>query len=953
MPDDSLVALALRLTDGESIDWKAESQAGLVDLSLLQKLKQIEAVARAHEGVDTLNQDDVFPSRVGGPFWGHLEIIELIGSGSYGDVYRARDTRLGRDVALKLLRTRDAIKSHSTSLVREGHLLSRVRHANVVTVYGADCLNGQTGLWMELIEGETLEQEVRRRGAFQGDEVAQIGAFLCDALEAVHSAGLLHRDVKAQNVMRDRAGRLVLMDFGSGHEAQRFSGCTVEGTPLYAAPEILNGAEASVRSDIYSLGVLLWYLLMGSYPVNGRSVDEIRRAHARGQIATLEYSGASSALTRIAAWCLATDPRKRPPTANELGRRLRKSGEPSTSRHSSIRNRTALGVFAAAVLLLATIPLQFSSKAESRALGEPIWSFDSGAVPSGAPSADGQYFACRGLTTVAICDVTTGTVQRVPITERKVFDARPLISPDGKRLAYHGLELEEAKIFDLSTSISKSLRVEPSFFVKIIAWSATGDSLLVVLLPVGGRPGGSVALLDANTGSLTDLKQLDAIPDQVALSHDRRHLAFTQSGNLNLTNLVTGETLHIAGPSDVRGSLLWTPNDDGLLFTSGSSLSELHLMPLTDGHPAGEIEALHVYGAPPFTLLGISAAGDVYYNAESRFHIRMTTATGHVISSSTSPKTYPQPATLYLAPFDTATQQIGTPTNIAKLASRLDADWSPDSTSIAYARSDGTKTPTIVIRNARTGVERAIELPDEISDLSARHPFEGESPPWVGVVRWSPRGKILAHSSSHEYLVDSDDMSVRRVELPPVISRVDDPSLKREVFIELYMPASVEWAPDGSSVLYAGNGSVRGVDVDTGLMTESHTLPDIAYRSWVQLSAGRRLVAFNKPSDGREAGQVQVAALDDSVPSPLLTSDRPCRPVGWWNGEVFVACANDSKAPSLSQLYLVDVATGTQRTMPVNLQRIEHVRVRPDGRTIAIMTGWTAYGTFVLKVPNR
>src|SRR5262249_17699246 len=151
----------------------AESERGNLDPSLVHVLEQIDAVARAH-GHDTPTDTYVSThspvavvSRLpSGSYWGHLEIIELIGSGSYGDVYRARDTRLGRDVALKMLRTWGEAESGRSSLVREGHLLSRVRHANVVTVHGADCLNGHTGLWMELIEGETLEQEVRRRGAF-------------------------------------------------------------------------------------------------------------------------------------------------------------------------------------------------------------------------------------------------------------------------------------------------------------------------------------------------------------------------------------------------------------------------------------------------------------------------------------------------------------------------------------------------------------------------------------------------------------------------------------------------------------------------------------------------------------------------------------------------------------------------------------------------------------------
>jgi len=927
VPDDPLVALALRVTDGESIDWKAEIERESVAPSLVRVLQQIDAVARAHEH-DTPTETYVSTGRPevvsrlpSGSYWGHLEIIELIGSGSYGDVYRARDTRLGRDVALKLLRASGAAESNSSSLVREGHLLSRVRHANVVTVYGADCVNGQTGLWMELIEGETLEQEVQRQGRFQAAEVAQIGAVLADALEAVHSAGLLHQDVKAQNVMRDRAGRLVLMDFGSGHDAQRFAASTVEGTPLYAAPEVLNGEEASVRSDIYSLGVLLWYLLTASYPVNGQSVKEIKRAHSLGRIAKLEDARAAGAVAGIAAECLAIDASKRPPSAGELGRRLRACSQPSGLRRRFVRNWTALGVFAAAVLLLSTAPLQLSSKAGAGSLGatgEPVWSVGAAAMLSGPPSADGRYFACvGGKFPVAICDVTTGTVRPVPITDqwREGFNARPLISPDGQRVAYHGVALEEIKIFDVPTSTFKSITVDPSLFVKVSRWRASGDSLLVVLYPIRGN-GSSVALLDINTRTLTDLKQSDATLDDVELSHDGRRLAFTERGELYINDLLSGDTRHIAGASKVPGSVLWTPNDDGVLFISeGTGLertvSELRLMRLADGRPIGEIEALRrSSGGSYISLHGISDTGDVYYYNSNGI-------------------THPHPTTLYVASFDSATQQIGAPSALALVPSRVSMDWSPDSTSIAYARSHETKTPTIVIRNAGTAVEREFELREDFVDPSVRR-----GPQWVDIIRWSPQKKILVRANSNDhlvshYLVDLDEPSVRRLELP------------RET---TFTPSSVEWAPDASTVLYASGGSVRAFDVGSGLLMESHTLPDDS--PWAEVAPSQRMVAFNNK------GEVYVAALDDGTPMPMLASRLVCLPVGWWKRKVFVACRDNSKG-NLSPLYLVDVASGTAKAIHVNLEGIEQVRVRPDDRAVAITAAATTPGTFVFKVPRR
>ena len=157
--------------------------------------------------------------------------------------------------------------------------MARVRHQHVVQVYGAETHDSRVGLWMELVRGESLEQILKDRGPFGARETAAIGLDLCAALAAVHRAHLLHRDIKAQNVMREEGGRIVLMDFGTGEE---LSGTNrLVGTPLYLAPEIFDGQKASVQSDIYSLGVLLFYLLSGAYPVTAATMEQLARAHLR------------------------------------------------------------------------------------------------------------------------------------------------------------------------------------------------------------------------------------------------------------------------------------------------------------------------------------------------------------------------------------------------------------------------------------------------------------------------------------------------------------------------------------------------------------------------------------------------------------------------------------------------------------------------------------------------
>ena len=184
-------------------------------------------------------------------------------------------------MALKLLRRGISNNPSTARLLAEAQTIAKVRHPNVVTIHGADVREGRAGLWMELVNGRTLETWLLDNGVLGAGEAVTIGRDICRALAAVHGSGLIHGDVKAQNVMREEGGRIVLMDFGAG-QAQG-APTTTSGTPLYLAPEVLAGAPSTTQSDIYSLGVLLFHLLTNQYPCYAADIDGLRAAHAQGE----------------------------------------------------------------------------------------------------------------------------------------------------------------------------------------------------------------------------------------------------------------------------------------------------------------------------------------------------------------------------------------------------------------------------------------------------------------------------------------------------------------------------------------------------------------------------------------------------------------------------------------------------------------------------------------------
>jgi eukaryotic-like serine/threonine-protein kinase len=347
-----LTELAGAILDGAPVDWAAaDSGATSGDRCLVRHLKAIAVIARAHRA-DTPDT------------WGPLRLLERIGRGAFGDVYRAWDPRLDREVALKLLPADPSSSNQlSTSIIDEGRLLARIRHPNVVTVYGAERIDDSVGLWMEYVDGRTLHQLVVEDGRrFSPREVAAIGQALCGAVAAVHAAGLLHLDIKAQNVMMDRAGRVVLMDFGSGRDRTGTSDADLAGTPLYLAPEVLTAASSpSIQSDIYSIGVLLFFLLTGSYPVTGVDLPALREAHERVERRSLKAlaPGVPRRLLQSVERAIDPEPAHRPASAQALAAAL---GHAPTARGKTM----AAGLAAAALVSAALVLARWTSPAPAR-----------------------------------------------------------------------------------------------------------------------------------------------------------------------------------------------------------------------------------------------------------------------------------------------------------------------------------------------------------------------------------------------------------------------------------------------------------------------------------------------------------------------------------------------------------------------------------------------------------
>ena len=289
---------------------------------------------------------------------GRYRLVALLGKGGMGEVYRAEDLTLDHPVALKFLPDGPEFDARDPARLAQFHnelrTARQVSHKNVVRLYDLGEAEHRRFLTMEYVDGEDLATLLRRIGRLPADKAVDIARQLCAGLAAAHERGVVHRDLKPANVMIDGEGNVRITDFGLAVAAGDAEAIRA-GTPQYMAPEQLAGQPATIQSDIFALGLILFEVLTGKRAFDAKTMAELIRLHESGQITTPSsvIGDLDPALERVIMRCLEKDPSKRPasalavaaalPGANPLADALASGETPSPELLAAAGEREALG----------------------------------------------------------------------------------------------------------------------------------------------------------------------------------------------------------------------------------------------------------------------------------------------------------------------------------------------------------------------------------------------------------------------------------------------------------------------------------------------------------------------------------------------------------------------------------------------------------------------------------
>ena len=587
---------------------------------------------------------------------GPYEVLSAIGAGGMGEVYRARDGRLGRDVALKILP--DLFASDPERRARFDHeakTVAALNHPNIVTIYSVEEFGGTRFLTMEIVEGQTIDGLIPPQG-LPVPELLRYAVPIVDAVSAAHERHIVHRDLKPSNVMVTRDGRVKVLDFGLAkfqqatalsETAQTMSAGPVTsigkviGTSAYMSPEQAEGRRVDHRSDVFSLGILLYEMATGVRPFTGDTALAVLLTIVKDapKPITQVRPGTSLDLERIVGRCLEKDPERRLQSARELRDLL---GALATALPSSraaawrlpalVAGGVVIGVIAGALLLTRT------SDRNAGAPPKPTFTrltFDPRIETWPSLSPDGTELVYVGQSAgnndIYVRPIAASSASAVNLTaDSPASDSMPSFSPDGRWIAFSSLRENSAGIFIMGRrgeSIRRLTNVgaDP-------AWTPDGREI-VYSTETGGEPEvrrvpSELWAVNVESGTRRRISEADAVQPRV--SPDGRFVAFwalpLETGHSQFARPERDVwVLPIAGGPRVRitsgGATNWNPawsRDGRFLYFASDRSGNMNIwrVPIDrdTGRAAGEPVAMM---APTLYagVMSVAADGSVVYAA--------------------------------------------------------------------------------------------------------------------------------------------------------------------------------------------------------------------------------------------------------------------------------------------------------------------------------------------------
>ena len=574
---------------------------------------------------------------------GAYEITSALGAGGMGEVYKARDTRLDRSVAIKVLPSEFAENAQlRIRFEREAKSISSLNHPNICTLYDVGHERGIDYIVMELLDGQTLSDRISR-GPLPLNEVIRYGVEIAEALERAHRSGVVHRDLKPGNVMLTKSGAK-LLDFGLAAVSARAKSRdpypqdataateqrpitqegTVVGTYQYMSPEQISGEPLDHRSDVFSLGAVLYEMVTGRRAFDGKTKTSVITAILSGEPAPPSriQSVTPHALDRLIAWCLAKDPDDRMQSAHDVALEL-KAIESASAARSQHRRWSSVLKWGAGVLtgaLLATLffmtrQQQVAQPAETRFLISAPPGTNHYTHAAISPNGRRVVFragAASGRTQLYLRDVANTDVKTLPGTDGAVFS---FWAPDNRQIAFTAngklqrMNVDTGEIRTLATDITQGGGGSwgPG---DVILFSPRPESMLYRVNAAGGDPVAETKLEASETHHLWPW----ILPDgqhylfTVAGSDQKRAGIYVgKFGSSERKKLIEHPKRGDFTPAAYGGGSIFYVRDFALMAQK-FDLDEMQL----DGPPVKIDEGIEL-GGPGRTTLSVSTDGTFLY----------------------------------------------------------------------------------------------------------------------------------------------------------------------------------------------------------------------------------------------------------------------------------------------------------------------------------------------------